>query len=113
MLRDGLGITGVEVLVRGDEPRPQAQQIQEAVGRPLPRVERFAREIAHQGQPLVVAWVLDDVRELVVRLHAGQHSAKLVVVVGVLETGAVLQDIAHAGHQLRQILAAHVHCGEE
>mmetsp|Transcript_18337 Transcript_18337/g.70841 ORF Transcript_18337/g.70841 Transcript_18337/m.70841 type:complete len:333 (-) Transcript_18337:255-1253(-) len=113
MLGDRLGIGRVEVVVCRDKARPQTQEVVEAVGCPLPRVECLAREVADERQPLLIAGVLDDVRELVVGLHPRQHPAELVVVVGVLQARAVLQDATHAGHQLSEVLLPIVHGRKE
>ena len=61
------------------EARPRAQQIEGAVGRPLPSVQRLDREVAHHRDPLKVAVGLDQEVELEVGTKPSKQPTELMV----------------------------------
>mmetsp|Transcript_2916 Transcript_2916/g.12563 ORF Transcript_2916/g.12563 Transcript_2916/m.12563 type:complete len:319 (-) Transcript_2916:855-1811(-) len=70
----------LEVRHARDQSRPQRQEVIDARGRPLPRLQRGEGKLSHRVDPGLVPRNRDELRQLVIGLQPGQEPAELVVV---------------------------------
>ena len=81
----------LEVRHRGDEARPEREEVVDGVGGPLPVLERVDREVGHHRDPLGVVAALHELRELKVGLEPREQPAELVIVLVVGEARLALE----------------------